>query len=404
LPWLARRNRGWFSAFFATIGLALIGPYRLMRGLPADSPAGDAWKFAILSVVPASIVSLFCPSSPFCFFGIFGAGALGAILPNAPPAIGIALAIVGVLCTPFVYMLMWGWTVRAILHLTGRSDQAGGRVMQALCYSSGAYILSAIPCAGGIGYIWWLVSAVLTVKEGQKIGGGRAAFAVLTFPLLVLGALIGLMAYGASSPAWTAGMQMAGADVQTVLDAVLDHAENNSGIGPAHAIQLVTGGQLNASDLIGYTTGTSGSDIPIGGKTLNDFELLAASQQILVQQKVLQQMPKSVVAHRLGDFVFVHHGIDLSTCDGQLWVVIFSPDPDTNSANAAIGQDSVGLADGSVTTFPMGTFSAELAKQNKLRADNRLPPLPDPAKVTHAQPAVAATPPASQPASTPAQR
>ena len=49
----------------------------------------------------------------------------------------------------------------------------------------------------------------------------------------------------------------------------------------------------------------------------------------------------------------------------------------------------VGLADGTSLPVPLGGFAQTLRMQNMLRAKYNLPPLPDPATVTHAKPAVA---------------
>ena len=99
-------------------------------------------------------------------------------------------------------------------------------------------------------------------------------------------------------------------------------------------------------------------------------------------------VPEGTIAHRLGDFVFTYHGIDLDNADPALWIVILSPDP----AQARLGNTSpfvtVGLADGTTRQFS-GGFRTHLAAQNELRAKYNLPPLPDPATITHEEPAVA---------------
>jgi hypothetical protein len=100
-----------------------------------------------------------------------------------------------------------------------------------------------------------------------------------------------------------------------------------------------------------------------------------------------------VIAHRLGDFVFTHHGAVLNQCDLKLWIVIGAPDPDSdqwsNLANNPATIITVGHADGTVRQFSYMQMPAELASQNQLRAREKLPPLPDPFTVTHGKPAVA---------------
>ena len=99
-------------------------------------------------------------------------------------------------------------------------------------------------------------------------------------------------------------------------------------------------------------------------------------------------MPQNVVAHRLGDFVFTYHGVDSSTGDPSLWIVISSADPVANP-NPPLGENiAVGCLDGSVKTFLPHLFASALADQNALRRSVGLPPLPDPRTVTHDAPAV----------------
>src|SRR5262249_1672675 len=97
-------------------------------------------------------------------------------------------------------------------------------------------------------------------------------------------------------------------------------------------------------------------------------------------------LPKNVIAHRLGDFVFTYHGINLTTADPGLWLVIRSMDPDSNRMLAAARTIVVAKADGSTKVIG-GKFAQALAGQNQRRAKYGLAPLPDPATVTHSSPA-----------------
>jgi hypothetical protein len=95
------------------------------------------------------------------------------------------------------------------------------------------------------------------------------------------------------------------------------------------------------------------------------------------------------VGHRLGDFVFTHHGIDLDSPDPDLWLVIMSADPAVNTPPAPEDELAVGRADGTVQVITAASFDAGLGRQNDLRAKYGLRPLPPPASVTHAKPALA---------------
>src|SRR5690606_27998961 len=48
MPWLARKKIGRISAWFRTIGMALVSPQRLMQLTPVHSSDGQAWWFALI--------------------------------------------------------------------------------------------------------------------------------------------------------------------------------------------------------------------------------------------------------------------------------------------------------------------------------------------------------------------
>ena len=109
-------------------------------------------------------------------------------------------------------------------------------------------------------------------------------------------------------------------------------------------------------------------------------------------------LPSDVVAHRLGDFVFVYHGADLNAADPNLWVVVGVPAANTSarptvthvtwpatSTQPAITSAppafTAGSADGNVTEYNARAFQDALARQNALRQRANLPPLPNPMSV-----------------------
>ena len=55
MPWLERGHRGVIKGFFGTIGLAMVRPARLMRGVPKNASVGEAMVFGMTtSAVPRS--------------------------------------------------------------------------------------------------------------------------------------------------------------------------------------------------------------------------------------------------------------------------------------------------------------------------------------------------------------
>ena len=89
-----------------------------------------------------------------------------------------------------------------ILRLTGPVQDGLGRTVSLACFGSGPVLIVAIPCLGPycgsqVSGIWAIVSTILLIAAGQRVGGGRATLAVLTVPILAILAFIGLVALNA---------------------------------------------------------------------------------------------------------------------------------------------------------------------------------------------------------------
>lgn len=391
VPWLERRERGWVNAWLATVGMALASPLRLMRMSPTGGSSGPAWGFAALTIFLVMAAALI-PLAVFPLLFAFGlrAGPSVFVVPLmfAATAVGMALAML-------VLIALWAWVTHGLLRLLARPVAGIRRTCQAIGYSSGANVVTALPCLGlYFGWIWWLASAVLMVKEGQQVRGGRAALAVLPFPLLIITSVIGLYAWGivaslsASKASAAASAQARTTETQTVVNAVLEFAKKNAGRGPDHAAQLVTEGYLPAATLIGSSSMSAAAQVSVGTATLDDIGSLPADDALAAVQAAIAALPKDATAHRLGDFVFVYRGIDLETADPQLWIVIRALDPAPNGPPLGFETFTMGCVDGSAVEAPPGTLAARLAKQNALRAKNDLPPLPDPTTVAHSRSAL----------------
>ena len=385
VPWLDRGERGYFRAWFATIGMALVSPGRLIRSVPTDSSAGSAWWFATATNVPIMLMGLgLLFVFPMIFaFGSFGSGGSSRMLSAAilPMAIGVAaafgLTIVGI--------AVWGLVTHTLLFMTGTTDRPIRRTYDALCYSTGANAGSAIPCVGFyLGWIWWLVSAIVMVKESQRVGGWRAALSVLAFPVGSLATVIGLYAWFMVSAFSAAGFGVsAQEETASMTGSVLRYAEEHPEKKLNHAIEIVAAGYVQTSNLVAINSMTTEQDVPIGPGTLADFALLTEPERSQAVKAAVATIPEDAVAHRCGDFVFVHHGIDLNVCDPRLWIVVWSHDPDSGFSWPAKTKVFVGLCDRTVKEFAIDDFPARLAEQNAIRAELGLPPLLDPRKVRH---------------------
>lgn len=400
LPWLERRERGWLRAWLSTARIALFAPSQLMKAVPADSSGWEAFRFVFLNLVP--VLTIAC--IPVVIFDVL---IMASTMGNAPLffIVGMLLMTLVSGLLSLVWIALWALLAHALLRLTGQTAGPLLRTQQAIYYSSGANLVTAIPCLGSyVGWIWYLVSAIFAVKEGQRVHGGRATFAVLGPPVIVFlafaGFFLAVMALArtatfTSLPATTTAAQPQG-DTLKVTQAVVNFARKHNGRAPDHAILLVTRGDLFASDFVGSDSMTRLDGIPLGGTTLEHFSFVKLSEQTRFASAAVTGLPKGTVAHRLGDYVFTFHGMDLSTPDPRLWVVVRILDPAANASVPPHLNLTCGMADGTFRSMPASQFPSDLAAQNSVRAELGLPPLPDLRTVTHAQPAVSAPAEASE--------
>jgi hypothetical protein len=414
-PWLERQRRGVIKAWFTTLYQSMMTPQALMRSTPVNSSTGTALWFALLSSM---------------IFGLTGMGLL-LLFPMGAAVAGGSVSGLFIMAAMFlappvltlIYLLFWTMTAHLVLKVSGPTQAGSNRTLQALCYSSAANVWSAIPCLGiytaWIGYIWWPISAIFMLREGQRVSGRRAACAALALPVALT--LIAATAFavlmitvvnrahssGGSAGPVPAPFITANMSSGMTQHLALGHTIRLRCVVPGrpplqHGLELLAKSApspLDPATLIAQPSNTTTDTIRIGGATLDQFLALDASQQQPIVDQAIQDLPANVVAHRVGDVVFTFHGIKWngSPSPDNLWTAIVSPDPTMNAAtaspNAAANQVYVLLANGSARGFSHNQLSAELVKQNALRLQHQLPPLPDPATVTHTQPATAAAKP-----------
>ena len=297
--------------------------------------------------------------------------------PTAPP---VATPPVACVLGTLIGLILWCAVTHTLLALTGQTTGMLGRTWQALCYSTGANSLTAIPCFGPyFGWIWGLVSGVIAVKEAQQVGGVRASFATLTLPAGVLALLFWGFTYQQQK---TAAMMKPMA-VQQAVTQLNVHAATSGGKGPTHAIEAFANSPYSLIWMTMDRT-TPGEGAPLGETNTQKFPELTAGEQQDVIDALVESMPADAVAHRIGDLVFVYHGIDFNSPSAKLWLVVQWPDSDTPPEDVVVG-----LADSSTPTIAIEDFDAELAAQNTLRASLGLPALPHPKEVINDQPATA---------------
>lgn len=399
MPWLDRKKLGSIRAWFRMVGMGLVAPSRLMELTPVESSVGQAWWFMLVTQVIFSLamapVFLLIPLG---FLG--GPGRAGPVLGLSA---GFGTICLGWIAALALAMLLWGGVVQFMLNITGGARYGVGRTYHALCYASGAHALAGIPCIGfylvviPLAPLWWIVSATIAVKEGQRVSGARAALAVLVLPVLVAaGAVVlSIWAHSVASRAGVFATSMPvlvnaqAAQARSVQDALQAYLSDEQQL-PAHAVELITGDYLMPSHVVMWNTPQRGPRAPVLDATLGTLPRRTPEERRAFDARIKRALPAGVVAHRLGDCVFTYHGIDPAKDSPRLWMFGFWPSPFDGQAIRPSGTTTVGLADGTVIHFSDADLATRLQEQNELRRQHGLAPLPSPNTVTHEAPAVAA--------------
>jgi hypothetical protein len=416
MPWLDSRPgqgaRGRpLSSYFVTTFRVLFEPGRLARAMPAEPALGRA-------IVYAAICSFLPPLVGASGMLLFAAFVPGGVMVLA----GMMGLLLGATAMAGVLLALWIASAHAVLRLTGPTQGSIARTAEPLCYGTAGNLLSGIPCIGiyfgWIGWIWGGVAASIMLAQRQRVGGGRAALAVFTFPvLLFLGLIVLIVALfiPAMQQAQVAARQamqqvQAGASITgqatQVGGGLLAH-QARLGDWPGHALQLVQANDVAAQALVGPDSGRGLDDVPVGPMTLQDFVFLPPQRERNVAEAAARGLPAGVVAHRLGDYVFTYHGVGVDQ-DPTLWIAIYAPPRGTArllpAATDEYGQPippsedprqmaatpmvAIIQLDGNVVLVPETVLPTLLRQQNQLRRSLNLPPLPDPRDVNDAEPAV----------------
>lgn len=201
-PWFDN-TRGLFKRTIYTAGWAMVRPGDLARGIPRNSGPGAGLVFLLLINVLSLVVG-FLPLLVVIAAVPLWTGGLNAV---GGPGFGMAASVISIFGGFTIAASVFGVLLIAlighlILRLTGPVQDGLGRTVSLACFGSGPVLIVAIPCLGPycasqVSGIWAIVSTILLIAAGQRVGGGRATLAVLTVPILAILAFIGLLALNA---------------------------------------------------------------------------------------------------------------------------------------------------------------------------------------------------------------
>lgn len=403
-PWLDP-HRGLFNKFFSSIGYAMTKPVMMARGTPVTASLGRAAVFAMLINALAYAVC-FGPQLLVMLLGPGGGGGAG---------LGPAGSLMGfILVSSIVGMWLWGLFAHVILKLTGRTSGSVRHTYLALYYSAGANTLSAIPCMGFMfGWIWWMISASIMLKETQRVSGLRASAAAIVPPMLVVGGLVAFWIYiigamvavagraaGGGGPGFTVpGPSPAASVVMSpggqsnaaqVRDAIIARASANMGQFPAHPAELVAYQLIEPSLVLSGASRSTDETAKVGGQSLRDLDLLPPGDRLEAFQRAIESETRDseAAARRLGDLVLPSLGSLTveQVRQHKLWVVIVAEDPQPALVLPNVVAFWAIQVDGSAVLIGPADAERLLALQNAARARADLPPLPDPRELEHWKP------------------
>ena len=386
VPWVERRERNWFTAFFATMGMAIGNPNRTIDAVPEPSGAWRAIGYMSVHVVLQTLMS----GMPFIFW-VIAMGAMAA--SGAGAGLGLfAAGLVSLVVAP-VIVVLWAVIAHGLLRITGGTESGFRRTLHAFCYSAGNNFLMAVPCFGfylsPFAALWWALSAGFMLSRAQKVSKLRGLLVTALPILLIIGLAIGgmvfaVMAAGRNTSAamasvampttWTSGVQAA----TGMSSRFQDYAKEGKPY-PSHGAEMLVDSRSTPGEFILLGSRSTTNGCTVCSMTISQLGFPAMSGTQAFRMVLLADPALSGPAHRAGDWVFTYHGIKPTETDEELWLAVGWPDPALNPTDPATVPIALPL--GKYDEINLADFDALLTKQNEVRAKHQLPALPHPRTV-----------------------
>ncbi len=382
MPWLDDARRP-LSRWLGTLQMALTRPADLLRLTPVESSSGAAWRFFLVTWIAVILGA----TGLLCVFPIFMlVGGIRGMITLAFGDMGVAL-IAGLAMLLFGGFF-WSLLVHSILRASGPTFGGFGRTQQAILYSSGANVLTGIPCLGpAFGWIWWVVSAVIATREAQRVSVARACVAVISPVLLALAGLVGLYVWTISlalttrtgAAAWPAAFA-ANATTGTLAGELTSFASTHDNAFPVHPAQLLENNPaLAALDFV-TLGGSDAAQVFIGDVALEQFDSISEQAQKRAVAKAAAQIgEKPAPVFRFGDFVFVYGGVDPSKATWDTWLVVgVIPQPNSTAPSNSMptAWADIRTFGGNMTVATLAELGSLLDQQNRTRAEAGVPEIP----------------------------
>lgn len=195
VAWRERAERGRLVSFFKAIGQAAFFPHRLARFCGQSARPLDACWFGLIVVVATVVLCVGWLGVLVTFFQGSRLGMQGNLMDMVSlvwqGAMWIALPTLAIAALTAA----WIGSAQLILALKNPRPVSAAKTAESFGYAWGACFLMAVPCLGfymiPFALIWVSVSAIVQLCVRHEVGAGRAVWAVLTLPLLLVVAMAG---------------------------------------------------------------------------------------------------------------------------------------------------------------------------------------------------------------------
>jgi hypothetical protein len=148
-------------------------------------PVGQLWRYLFwsratsgLDLIPPDVMS----QAPW----------LQVLLGRPTVLVVLCLMIVAPLLN-LITLFIWSGIVHVFLMMVGGGQNGFATTLRVTCYSQTAGIAVLIPVAGGlIQPLWFLIMQIIGLSQAHRVGGGKAAFAVIVPLVVCCGCVVGI--------------------------------------------------------------------------------------------------------------------------------------------------------------------------------------------------------------------
>ncbi|HMN96665.1 MAG TPA: hypothetical protein PKC43_09490 [Phycisphaerales bacterium] len=378
MPWLRRAELGRTKAWFMTLGQALAAPATLVRGVPVRDSAWSALGFMCMTLLTYALAML----GPVLLLHFVGFGNVPGMATSGVIG-GLLLLVLATFAGGVALGLLWLLIAHTIMRLIGGTQHPLRRTAHAICYSSLAALPAAIPCfycTAVPGVLWWIVSGATMCAAANPGRSARAAAAAVLGAILVFGGTAGsavaFVAHSINRMARQARPTMPhipASSVHRTATAIADHRRLH-GSWPRHGLELLSAGlpsPVQMDDLVS-AMGMLAADRRFSDGT-GLAELLAAPGRApAVAAAAAAAQPADIAVHRVGDWLFMWHGVPADSTTPGLWVAMVLP---VVPFGHGVPIQVIG-ADGVVENIPGLSLAMRIEQQNALRRQLGVPELP----------------------------